>query len=48
MGENYIMAVLVVEDEFIIRVMVEDELTDAGFDVLMAADADEAIIIMNA
>jgi DNA-binding NtrC family response regulator len=35
--------VLVVEDEFLIRVFISEELRDAGFDVIEAANADEAI-----
>ena len=38
--------ILVVEDEFIIRFMVSDELRDAGFCVVEACNADEALEIV--
>ena len=34
---------LVVEDEFLIRLMLSEALLDAGYEVLEAADADEAL-----
>ena len=37
--------ILVVEDEFLIRFMVSDALRDAGFAVIEACDADEALEI---
>jgi CheY-like chemotaxis protein len=39
-------AVLVVEDEALIRFTIADELRDAGYEVLEAADADEAILLL--
>lgn len=39
--------VLVVEDELLIRIMVSDELRDAGYDVIEAFNADEAVIILS-
>ena len=39
--------VLVVEDEFLIRMDVVDNLTDAGFEVLDAKNADEAIRLLE-
>jgi CheY-like chemotaxis protein len=39
--------VLVVEDEVIIRDMVAEELEDAGFTVVVAANADHAISILE-
>lgn len=36
-------AILVVEDEVIIRMLLVDELLDAGFHVIEAANADEAV-----
>ena len=35
---------LVVEDEFLIRLMLSEALLDAGYEVLEAADADEALL----
>jgi len=40
--------VLVVEDEALIRMNVVDQLEDEGFEVFEAADADDAILILNA
>ncbi len=40
--------VLVVEDEFLIRMDLVDYLSDEGFEVFEAADADEAIAILEA
>ena len=39
--------ILVVEDEVLIRLMVSDELRDAGYDVIEASNADEALIILR-
>ena len=39
--------VLIVEDEFLIRMRAADIINDAGFEVLEAADADEAILILE-
>ncbi len=39
--------ILVVEDEMLIRIMVSDLLRDAGFNVIEAANADEAIRILH-
>lgn len=38
--------ILMVEDEVMIRVLLSDELRDAGYDVIEAVDADEAITIL--
>jgi two-component system, response regulator PdtaR len=40
--------VLVVEDEILIMIWVEDALRDAGYEVLTAENADEAIRILEA
>jgi two-component system, response regulator PdtaR len=40
--------VLVVEDEALVRVAIADDLRDAGFTVLEAGNADEAIRMLNA
>jgi CheY-like chemotaxis protein len=40
--------ILVVEDETLIRMVGAEILEDAGFDVLEAADADEALCILKA
>lgn len=40
--------VLVVEDEFLIRMLVADHLRDAGFTVVEAFNGDEAISILTA
>jgi two-component system, response regulator PdtaR len=42
------IVVLVVEDEALLRMDTADVLTDAGFEVLEAANADEAIIALEA
>lgn len=42
------IAVLVVEDEALVRMAIVDELEDAGFEVFEAADADKAIDILTA
>jgi len=39
--------VLVVEDEFLIRMHAAEMIADAGFDVVEAANADEAIVILG-
>jgi CheY-like chemotaxis protein len=40
--------VLIVEDELLLRLNAVDLITDAGFDVVEARDADQAIEILNA
>lgn len=40
-------AILVVEDEILIRLALADDLMDAGFLVFQAADADEALKILR-
>lgn len=39
--------ILIVEDEFLIRCMLSDELRDAGYQVIEACDATEALSILN-
>ena len=39
--------ILVVEDEFLIRMMLSDELRDAGFEVIEASTADDALVILK-
>jgi CheY-like chemotaxis protein len=39
--------VLVVEDDFLIRMNAAEMIADAGFDVVEAASADEAIVILE-
>jgi DNA-binding NtrC family response regulator len=39
--------ILVVEDELLIRMMVSEELRDAGYDVIEACNADEALIVLK-
>lgn len=39
--------VLVVEDEFLVRMIAIDMIQHAGFDVLEAANADEAIVLLE-
>ena len=41
------VVVLVVEDEILTRMSIADHLTDCGFTVLEATDADQAIAILN-
>jgi CheY-like chemotaxis protein len=41
------VAVLVVEDEIMVRLMVADDLRDAGFVVIEAANADEALTVLR-
>jgi DNA-binding NtrC family response regulator len=40
-------SILVVEDEFLIRMLIADELRDAGFNVIEAASADDAIAALD-
>ena len=40
--------VLIVEDEFLIRDMLKEELEDAGYDVVPVSDADHAIRVLEA
>jgi CheY-like chemotaxis protein len=40
-------SILVVEDELLIRLMVSDELREAGYDVVEACDADEALVVLG-
>jgi CheY-like chemotaxis protein len=42
------VTVLMVEDEPIIRNLVSEELTDAGFDVVVVGNADEAVAVLEA
>jgi CheY-like chemotaxis protein len=39
--------VLVVEDEFLIRIATSDVIREAGFEVVEAANADEAIVVLE-
>jgi DNA-binding NtrC family response regulator len=39
--------ILVVEDEMLIRLIVSEELRDAGYEVVEACDADEALTVLN-
>jgi DNA-binding NtrC family response regulator len=39
--------ILVVEDELLIRIIVGDELRGAGYDVIEACDADEALMVLR-
>ena len=39
--------ILVAEDELLIRMMLSDELRDAGYDVIEALNADEAVAILK-
>lgn len=41
------ISILVVDDEVLIRLDVADQLRDAGYDVFEAANADEAIDLLN-
>ena len=41
------LVVLVVEDEFMIRAATAEAIRDAGFEVLEAANADQAIVILE-
>jgi CheY-like chemotaxis protein len=40
--------ILVVEDDFLIRMNAAEMIADAGFDVIEAGNADEAIVILEA
>jgi two-component system, response regulator PdtaR len=40
--------VLIVEDEFLIREMLKEDLEDAGYQVVQVSDADHAILILEA
>jgi CheY-like chemotaxis protein len=40
--------VLVVEDEVIVREFIQIELEDAGYEVILAANADAAIVVLEA
>jgi DNA-binding NtrC family response regulator len=40
--------ILLVEDELLIRLVVGDELRDAGYDVVECFNADEAIVLLEA
>ena len=46
--ESKVTTVLVVEDEFLVRDMVQMELEDAGYTVVLAGSADDAIAILEA
>lgn len=46
-NENTSPVILLVEDEVLIRMSTADDLLDAGFSVLEAADADEAIRLLE-
>ena len=48
MAESPQSVVLVVEDEPLVRLLVSEVLTDSGFKVLEAANAGEALTILNA
>ena len=39
--------ILVVEDELLIRMMLSDELREAGYDVIEAFNADEALVVLR-
>jgi two-component system, response regulator PdtaR len=47
-GSREVATVLIVEDEFLVREMVQVELEDAGYEVLVADNADVAIAILEA
>ena len=47
MGENSKPVILVVEDEPLLRMAAVDMIEDAGFDVVAAADATEAVAILE-
>ena len=48
-GKSFVprMVVLVVEDEFLVRVVALTHVEDAGFEVIEAANAEQAIIILD-
>ena len=48
LGESESPVVLVVEDEFLLRMDAADMIAAAGFEVVVAANADEAIEILEA
>jgi len=39
--------VLIVEDDFLIRMHAAEMIADAGFDIVAAASADEAILVLE-
>ena len=39
--------VLIVEDEFLVRMILSEYLRDAGYQVIEACDADEALVLME-
>lgn len=41
------VAVLVVEDEFLVRLEIVDRLTDAGYQVFEASNADDAVALLE-
>jgi CheY-like chemotaxis protein len=41
------LTVLVVEDEFIVRMTIAEYLRDEGYDVIEAATADEALVVLE-
>jgi two-component system, response regulator PdtaR len=43
-----VATVLVVEDEFLVRDFLQNELEEAGYDVILADNADAAIVILEA
>jgi CheY-like chemotaxis protein len=43
-----VATVLVVEDEFLVRDFLQSELEEAGYDVILADNADAAIVILEA
>ena len=45
-GAEISRTILVVEDEVLVRMMISDQLRNAGYKVLEAADADEALNLM--
>jgi CheY-like chemotaxis protein len=47
LGQSGRPVVLIVEDEFLLRMNAVDMIQDAGFDVVEAANADEAIAILE-
>lgn len=46
MGSQRRPCVLVVEDEFLVRIMIVEELTQAGFDVLEAGSSEDALALL--
>jgi two-component system, response regulator PdtaR len=47
-GGSKVATVLIVEDEFLVRSFLQIELEDAGYDVVLADNADVAIAILEA